>query len=167
MNVNKFHVGAFLMFPGDSFKTIYGGPCRRNLGNAGAQQYSDHTIKARFLGYGGGIRLGYMMDKVLFFTNLGVFSRWFKVTWNQYTAVNGGWNIISQKKGLTAFVPGVGFEYLLTSCMALGIVANVQLYPSKTFVSEGTTVTSGLGSYIKYQSRRLSGLLTASYKFNL
>jgi hypothetical protein len=160
MNVNsKFHVGAFFMLPGDSFKT-------QSIGDAGTQ-YSDHTVKAKFLAYGGGIRLGYMMDKVLFFTNLGVLSRRFKVTWDHYTTTAGEQNLISEKKGMTAFVPGVGFEYLLTPCVALGMVANVQFYPSKTFESEGTTLQSGLGSFIKFQPRRLSGLLTASYKFNL
>ncbi|MBY0264403.1 MAG: hypothetical protein K2P90_03100 [Holosporales bacterium] len=162
MNFNKFHVGAFFVLPGDTLRDSV------LFQQAGANPaYQFKTMKAKFLAYGGGIRLGYTADKMLFFVNLGAISRRFKVTWDQQSQADGEQNIISEKKGMTAFVPGVGFEYLLTPCMALGMVANAQFYPSKTFESDGINRQSGLGSSIKFQPRNLRGLFTASYKFNL
>ncbi len=168
INLNKFHLGAFFDLPGGSLKDSF------SLVNADADP-SDAMVrvKSKFFGYGGGIRLGYRMDKFLLFTSLGAISRRFKVTWDQRIGIPFGGGrilentIISDKKAFTALVPGVGLEYWVTPCMALGMVANVQFYPSKTFESDGIDQQSGLGSALKLRPRGVSGILSASYKFNL
>jgi hypothetical protein len=166
MNLNKFHLGAFFDLPGGSLKDSFSLVSAPEI-PADAMV----RVKSKFFGYGGGIRLGYRMDKFLLFTSLGAISRRFKVTWDQRVDNPGGPDeentIISDKKAFTALVPGVGLEYWVTPCMALGMVANVQFYPSKTFESEGTDRDSGLGSSLKLRPRGVSGLLSASYKFNL
>ncbi|EFX83909.1 hypothetical protein DAPPUDRAFT_100105 [Daphnia pulex] len=168
LDIQKFHAGLFFYLPGNKTK----GSTILDFSSATRTNTLNTRVKSDFLGYGGGLRLGYKMDKNLLFASFGALSRLYKTnlnlqTNNLTTGVSTDSDWISEKKNFTAFVPGIGLEYALSPCIVLGMQASVELYASKTIESDGDTAETGLGSSIKVRPRTFSGLLTASYKFNL